>query len=437
MPRFWSRVLHRFRHHKKHSSPATTDATPSLDYSLSSCLTESAIYREDLVKVDTLQLALQDGMEAFFCGWNEELERVYEKCRWALDSLTCTIDEFSHEICIIASPLQNPDRESVHHAHQFISSYLKEWQQHHQHDLSKETKPPFDAYFESLQAKVLAAEDPRLSHCIQQMCQWEHDFFLYKQYFDSQMAILWEASRYHESVQRLLQTRWDRRYKQCLATSQALQDKIKTLLEQSSPSRDDFTCAICLSVLSEPVTIGSCLHTFCRPCIQHLYCTCTSTSCSSPCHRATRRQEQRRYRRRHSSLSYSKKKQKLLSCQCYRDTPLPKQHSCPLCRTHFTLQDCTMNIALDNFISLYFPYEENADDNVDEGQGRRRSAIYTAVQQLWTPIREHPDEASVAQEPQPRRHRYERRTVRPESTADGYDTLNRDLYNLARRSWWF
>ncbi|KAI9496556.1 hypothetical protein BDB00DRAFT_124407 [Zychaea mexicana] len=551
MPRFWSRVLHPFRHHhidqhqnykklndattdnsKSHavagdgttivigatrqqqaplcsSSGNAEDAVPSLSYSSSSCLTESEVYREDLVKVEALHFAQSAKMETFFWTWNEELERIFEKCRWALDSLTCTIDELSHEICTIASPLQNTDCQSVHHARQFISSYLKEWQDHLQqqeqlrHDaastkeLSELMKTSFDAYFESLHSKVLATEDTGLSQCIQRICQWEHDLFLYKQYFESQMTILKDASHSYEAAQYLLQTRWDRRYNQCMSTSQALEDRMKTLLEQSSPSRDDFTCAICLAVLSEPVTIGTCLHTFCRSCIQQIYCTCTLASCSSPCHRATRRQKslsQRRQRRqqqhryKHPSTSSSKKRQKLPACQCYNDEsssiPLPKHHSCPLCRSPFTLKDCAVNVALDNFISLYFPHEEKRDDDDDTrspaGQRRqrqqhqqqqqklqkRRSAFYTAVQQLWAPHgSEHPSynnnaddssqstaaavEAPAAlynqgttnndsNEPTSRTGRHQQdQTVRPESRAIGIqDIVNSDLYTLVRRSWW-
>ena len=320
-------------------------------------------------------------------------------------------------------------------------------------------------------------------------------------------------------------------------------------MEQSIPSKEDFTCAICLSVLSEPVTIAPCLHTFCRPCIQRLYCTCTLSSCSSPCHKASCRQRPEQYypnnnnnnnntttfsllkgkrtqpqqqkrlslrhgfpQKRHSSILYCKKKQKLLSCQCYRnelDTLpfLPTQHhACPLCRSAFTLKDCTINAALDNFISLYFPYEEKVDDDhsncgtnnmttpstptrrkmgsgVDAGgseqQHKRRSVIYNAIHQpfLWisspSSLRRQQQQqeqmttmrgstnllaSSSSQQsnnttninepplPAPHHHaRYQQQTAtttaatQPEpSEGYGYgDIVNRDLYNLARRTWWF
>ncbi|KAI9246223.1 hypothetical protein BDA99DRAFT_576636 [Phascolomyces articulosus] len=589
MPQFWSRVLHPFRHGNNKKQLGVTTATtnqqpqqsqepqqsqqsqqsqkpllpdnsnnnnpngsttkPALCYSSPSCLIESEIYRDDLVKIDILENALEkNDMETFFCTWNEELERIYEKCRWALDSLTCTIDELSHEICTIASPLQNPDRRSLCDVHQFISSYLKEWQGQHQrttthtkggdgtNDLIAKREAfeisshqsSFDTYFDNLQSKILATEDPALSHCIQQVCQWEYNFFLYKQYSESQMMILWDTIQYQDIIQRLLQTRWNRRYNQCINTSQALEDRIKTLLEQSSPAREDFTCAICLSVLSEPVTIAPCLHTFCRPCIQHLYCTCTLASCSSPCHRASRRQRPEQYYysslrpsknmsrrssqhqpssfqqqqqqrdgssnnslrrgysnyrpiKRHSSISYSRKKQKLLACQCYPNNnhdllSSPKHHSCPLCRSPFTIKDCTINVALDNFISLYFPYEEKVDDKQHQGNGitrrgstaqgnndpsqKRRSAIYTAVQQLWSSSKSSRVEQSTSgtregelasrtsnnnndtNEPIPRsrhtRHQHRNNTNgRPESSAVLDDDEDEDFYNIARSSWWF
>ncbi|KAG2222266.1 hypothetical protein INT45_006945 [Circinella minor] len=563
MPRFWTRVLHSFRHNNKkrhstfkhshspvdHTSNNSNEATTtdlSFDSSLSTCLTESKIYQDDLVKLDMLEHALQNNIDAFFCTWNEELERIYEKCRWALDSLTCSIQELSYEICNITSPFQNPDQQSLSDVHQFISEYLKKWKVQHQRNdennynnnnstkelLLKRMKFSFDLYLESLQSKGLAIKDPRLSHCIQQICQWEHDFFLFKQYFQSQMTILWNTILNQDTIQRLLQTRWKRRYNQCINITQTLEDRMKTLLEQSSPAREDFICAICLSVLSEPVTITSCLHTFCRPCIQHFYCTCTLSSCPSTCHKASRRQRPEQYyefsntsttlkgkhhqqqqkrllsrriystyfpHKRHSSILYSKKKQKLLACQCYpsdelEDTfPLPtKPHTCPLCRSLFTLKNCIINVALDNFISLYFSYEEKVDDdNVNnnmtttkrktmtfdrshgdksgeqqQNQKGRRSVIYNAIHQPFLWLSSPPSSLNRQQQSTTRnsthllassssqqnennnitnesilrsRQHQQRTTVdtRLESFEE-YDNVNRDLHNLARRSsWWF
>ena len=87
MPRFWTRVLHPFRHNNKKrdsiirqqhllendtsNSKKTATTTPLFSYSLSSCLTESKIYGDDLVRMDILEHALEDNIETFFCTWNE------------------------------------------------------------------------------------------------------------------------------------------------------------------------------------------------------------------------------------------------------------------------------------------------------------------------------------------------------------------------------
>ena len=123
MSRLLTRVLHPWRtikrHHvKKHSSEqqqqqqsftsasSTVIVAPSLSFSTSSYLTDSQFYRDDLVHVDALQYALnqqqdKDTNEDFFCIWNDELDRVYERSRVALESLEQRVDELCSEICII------------------------------------------------------------------------------------------------------------------------------------------------------------------------------------------------------------------------------------------------------------------------------------------------------------------------------------------------
>lgn len=121
MSRLLTRVLHPWRTIKRHhvkkqaseqqqqsftNSSSTVIVAPSLSFSTSSCLTESQCYRDDLVHVDALQHALnqqhdKDGNEDFFCVWNDELDRVYERSRVALRSLEQRVDELCSEICII------------------------------------------------------------------------------------------------------------------------------------------------------------------------------------------------------------------------------------------------------------------------------------------------------------------------------------------------
>lgn len=279
-----------------------------------------------------------------------------------------------------------------------------------------------------------------LLKCIQQVWQWEHDLLLYQHYMDSQMAILWDqTAALKPTLRQTCLTRWNRRYQYFLDNIQALEKRVKMLLEHNSPSSDDFSCAICLSVLTEPVTLSRCLHTFCRSCLQRLYCNCSTPGCPSSCHRKRGPKYDRTW---------------VIGCHC-PSRCFTTRHACPLCRTPFSLRDCRLDIALDNFITLYFPQERPASR-------RQRSVLRTAVQQFrFSAAPLHSKEkgtfSSLSQQQQQRRqHSTPRRRqtqissrprhhpnrprpspVHPQTPEAGYQAVTSELYNTARHSWWF
>ncbi|KAI8886192.1 hypothetical protein K501DRAFT_270104 [Backusella circina FSU 941] len=138
-----------------------------------------------------------------------------------------------------------------------------------------------------------------------------------------------------------IKSAWQKKYAKNINKFQKLEDQLKTLLKQSSPSPNDFKCAVCLSILDDPITLSGCYHTFCRDCIQHIYC--------ATCHK----------NHRHDSY----KATTAVVCTCQRIHSLTGEPTteekpivrCPLCRTEFKPTDCQHDKALSKFISLYFP----------------------------------------------------------------------------------
>ncbi|KAI8066367.1 hypothetical protein BC940DRAFT_302663 [Gongronella butleri] len=56
------------------------------------------------------------------------------------------------------------------------------------------------------------------------------------------------------------------------------------IIDRSTPLPDEYTCSVCYSVYRDPVTIHPCLHTFCKTCLDRVYCTCRLSHCTSRCH---------------------------------------------------------------------------------------------------------------------------------------------------------
>lgn len=161
------------------------------------------------------------------------------------------------------------------------------------------------------------------------------------------------------SLYQVMKMRWDQRYNMQLQPYQALETNFKSILKSSTPDREDFTCAVCLSILHKPTTLEACNHTFCRSCVQHLYC--------AHCHRY----RAKTMNRISENLFLLLKPLPAVYCTCQSidsvtgELSLKNQHegACPLCRTAFKPEQCNTDIALEKFISLYFPKRNYDNDD--------------------------------------------------------------------------
>ena len=113
---------------------------------------------------------------------------------------------------------------------------------------------------------------------------------------------------------------------------------LKAALEQQLPCQRDVMCAICLSILHEPVTLKGCHHTFCKDCLQQHYCY----QCSAK-----------------KKKGFLLVKAPLIGCSCFildeHGQLVPAHHqSCPLCRQSFKPEDCELNVDLEKFILEHF-----------------------------------------------------------------------------------
>lgn len=207
------------------------------------------------------------------------------------------------------------------------------------------------------------------------MYHLQHDFSLHHRYLTSQFSLLWDLgsvflntlidSEQEPTLYEAIKTKWKHQYHHHLTSYQDLENKFKETLEANVARREDFTCAICLSVLCEPVTLSSCHHTFCKSCIQQLYCT--------RCHHRRSRTMNRISQNLGSIIS---KTSPVVHCTCHiidrtsgEPTLLRKQHkaACPLCRIDFDSDQCTEDLILGKFIYKHFPKRKYDGEEVDIG----------------------------------------------------------------------
>ncbi|KAG2185414.1 hypothetical protein INT44_002205 [Umbelopsis vinacea] len=117
---------------------------------------------------------------------------------------------------------------------------------------------------------------------------------------------------------------------------------LKALFLSCSPSLDDFTCAICLSIYHDPTKLPSCSHNFCRSCLDQ--------------------------------------------CPPLRKTWAPDQpRACPLCRTPFLLSQCCDDTEIARALKAFFPKQlkkkqkEYSKERVRERWQRfLRGTVYTS-----------------------------------------------------------
>ncbi|KAI8875222.1 hypothetical protein K501DRAFT_280578 [Backusella circina FSU 941] len=215
----------------------------------------------------------------------------------------------------------------------------------------------FNAYFKGLEnrlGELANTSNTKINEFMHQIIQLQRDLYLFHSFVTTQFDMLWELgdlSLQHpllldhavldSNLLEAIKSAWQKKYAKNINKFQKLEDQLKTLLKQSSPSPNDFKCAVCLSILDDPITLSGCYHTFCRDCIQHIYC--------ATCHK----------NHRHDSY----KATTAVVCTCQRIHSLTGEPTteekpivrCPLCRTEFKPTDCQHDKALSKFISLYFP----------------------------------------------------------------------------------
>lgn len=229
---------------------------------------------------------------------------------------------------------------------------------------------------------------------------------------------------------------------------QALETNFKSILKSSTPDREDFTCAVCLSILHEPTTLEACHHTFCRSCVQHLYC--------AHCHRY----RAKTINRISENLFVLLKPLPAVYCTCQTidsitgELSLRNQHegACPLCRTAFKPVQCNIDVALERFISLYFPKRKHDDDDQlhDEEEKKKKKKKKKGSASRSDDITRRRSQVSAGKfytKMQRWSNRWAQSDVTGSSAVVDDDVppvplvpagrLENDMFLLARRSWMF
>lgn len=252
-----------------------------------------------------------------------------------------------------------------------------------------------------------------------------------------------------------IKAKWKHQYHRHLTSYQSLETNFKEILKSNVARREDFTCAICLSILCEPVTLTSCYHTFCKSCIQRLYC--------AKCYRLRRSKTMSRISQNLGSLIL-KPSPVVVHCTCYiidrisgEPTLLKNQCKavCPLCRVDFDSDHCKEDVILGKFIYQHFPKRETDDEGEvaqdnkgeesrnkkvgskpattrksqrgeDKAASRRRSQIngskFYAKMQRWS----HKQTKDLSDEEVP-----------PETPVRTSRFVRTDMLSIARKTWVF
>ncbi|CAO3611644.1 unnamed protein product [Cunninghamella blakesleeana] len=202
--------------------------------------------------------------------WDDELDRVYHHGKDLSDNWYHLLDKLSVSLDKLTSPFQNTDRASLHKTQKFIEHILNDRKTYgHEKTYLEKLKTAIDKYSESIE----------LRDCAQQIYYLERDLNTYRQTLDLQLTFLWNTKQKDQSVD--LCKKYINQYHTSI---KQMETRFITLLEKSTPNPDEYTCSICFSVFTNPVTIHPCLHTFCKGCLQKLYCQCTIKDCKSSCH---------------------------------------------------------------------------------------------------------------------------------------------------------
>ncbi|KAI8097562.1 uncharacterized protein BX664DRAFT_326692 [Halteromyces radiatus] len=349
-------------------------------------------------------------------SWDDDLEEIHQHGEQLVISWYQSLEQLALMLDKVTSPFQTTNRSSLHQTQQFIESYLNNWK------FQRYTMDTFDQKLQMVDDQF--SDHTELKKCVLYLYELEKKLYIYQQTMDTQLTLLWNTRQKDQDMDV-----WKKYLQHSQFSTNQMENKLKTLLENSTPNPDEYTCAVCLSIFTDPVTIP-CLHTFCKNCLQHIYCTCRRSYCTSPCHDATKRptnidddsdksrfDSRRKYSRGLSSYkpryrsmispkatkNASRRRQSvnaeennttfsstnyqdpvLFQCDCPLSWSVPPAAQCPLCRYPFAPEDITLATALDNFIRFYFPRQDRVRQryHARQRQLKRRSFLNTLSQKL-------------------------------------------------------
>ncbi|ORZ23006.1 hypothetical protein BCR42DRAFT_403767 [Absidia repens] len=183
-----------------------------------------------------------------------------------------SLDQLASMMDKVTSPFQNTNRVALHQTQRFIETYLDNWKSHR-------CQSEGDTNEKIQLANQQFSDQVDLKNCVIKIHHLEKDLYDYRYTMDDQLMGLWDSKQKDQAMET-----WKHHWQAYHRISNQMECKFKALLESCSPKPDEYTCAVCLSIFTEPVTLQQCLHTFCKSCVQNIYCTCQLTCCDSSCH---------------------------------------------------------------------------------------------------------------------------------------------------------
>ncbi|CAO3642313.1 unnamed protein product [Cunninghamella echinulata] len=208
--------------------------------------------------------------------WDDELERISQHGQDLSENWYLLLDKLTITLNKLTSPFENTNRASLHQIQKFIEYILND-RKAYGHE---------KVYLEKLQGAIEKySESSDLRDCAQQIYELEKDLYDYRNTLDLQLTFLWNTKQKDQGIDL-----WKKYIHQYHTSIKQMETKFITLLEKSTPNPDEYTCSVCFSVFTNPITIHPCLHTFCKSCIQKVYCKCNTKECKSPCHDTTTNQ---------------------------------------------------------------------------------------------------------------------------------------------------
>ncbi|RUS19268.1 hypothetical protein BC937DRAFT_87749 [Endogone sp. FLAS-F59071] len=316
----------------------------------------------------------------FVTKWHKELDRLASFTRKAAKGLSDDITPHNQNLYMMVSPITHTQKTTLYVIREFLAQYrtdledeyhfapersteenVEPWRKEYMpvqalahvefHLRMRRRDMAFAECFAGLKERtIVAVKKLSQKHCrsfLFNVLRFERELYLYITLVDTQFQFLhelWDAMNVTmrgalsavdlRDFEAFVQD-FEEKKTEAVEKGQKFLKDIKTILTDSTPSFEDFTCSICLGLYYEPTLLPACPHKFCRRCIDQLP-THSPKMCSTP------------------------------DLPSASERPEPYK-SCPLCRTPFCVLECIEDTAMANFIGLYFPKET-------QGLRRERSA---------------------------------------------------------------